>query len=187
MTPTPPVRPDDGDQPPGYIRGGAAGIDGHKVLRATVVLCLVGLAVTVVLLCIAAGHSNDRANRLTRNGQAVDATVTSCLGIASGTGDTEYYFECQASFTVEGHRYVEGLRDSRLYYPPGTVLRAEADLAHPDDLTLGASGSGNSASWRAFIPAIVVGAVLVLAVVAVLWWIRRGRRPRRTRPAVPTA
>jgi hypothetical protein len=164
--------------PGGYIRGGGGvELGGRRVTRTIVWFCAVILGVLVVVLAVAALRENNRANRLRAHGVPVDFTVSSCLGLASGTGITESGYTCRGTFTLGGHTYQDVLRGSLDLYPAGTVVSAVADPHDPSVVATAASVAHRSASWKAFTAAGVT-LVCLIVLLAGVWWHSRRRRKR---------
>jgi hypothetical protein len=116
------------DDGPGYIRGsGAVVIEGRRIIAIVVIATLATLAVLAILLTIAAIEKNDRIDRLHHRGVAVDVTVTSCLGLASGTGITTTGYRCRGSFTLASRHYDEVIGSSNALLQPGTVVKGIVD------------------------------------------------------------
>lgn len=168
----------DVDLPPdgtSYLRGGGAGSNGPRMIRLFLGGCLVGLAALVVVLLVQAANESSRADRLHRHGVTVAATVTGCLGIASGTGITEASFQCKASFVDRGHRYTEVIRGSSALLQTGSTVAAVMVPGDPGSLSsVEAAAAGHSQSvWSRYLPAAIALAVLVISAVAFWIWAKR--------------
>jgi hypothetical protein len=156
--------PDDGS----YIRGGGGvAVDAHRVIRVVVVFTLLALLAIAVLLAVAALRSNSRADRLKAHGVAVDVTVTSCLGEASGTGITVTGFKCDGMFTLGGRSYTEVIIGNSANHQAGDIVKAVTDPSDPADLSTAdsvAAAHGSSADFAlAVIPAALFVVLLVFA------------------------
>jgi uncharacterized protein len=183
-TPTEPVPGDareagpveGSDERVAYIRGGAGlAVDPRKAIRVLVGLLLVVLAVLVVVLGIQATHQNSRMSRLQQHGVPVDAVVTGCVGLASGTGATEAGFICRGTFSVDGRRYNEVIEGTQNLYPTGAVVHAITVPGDPALLSTAHAVATAHASWRAFITPGILLVVLLLASALALWRARRTR------------
>jgi hypothetical protein len=170
----------------GYIRGGG-GIEIARHRIATVALgCAVVLLLFVgVMLAIDAATENSRIDLLRAHGVPVNVTVSSCLGMASGTGITASSFQCRGTFTVSGHAYdevIEGSVDNRA---PGDILNAVVVPSDPAIVYTSVAAAQLRPSGGAFVtPAILMALALGLGG-AVAGWRRRtpGARVRRSNPS----
>jgi hypothetical protein len=161
-----------------YIRGsGGVAVEGRRVLRVIVVFILASLAVLTVLLLIEAIGKNARINRLHHDGVPVHVTVSSCLGLASGTGITTIGYKCRGTFSLAGHRYDEVIGGSTAEHQAGDTVAAVVDPHHPSNLVAAGAVTRDRASGAAFlIPAIP--ALLFVLLLAFMW--RPLSRPRPT-------
>lgn len=168
-----------------YLRGGAAGSNSPAVIRVAVALCLAALAALTLVLLLEARSENRRADLLGRDGVQVSATVTGCLGVASGTGITEASFQCRASFVEGGRRYTELVRGSSTLLATGSTVAAVVIPGQPDSLsTVAAAGSREHRSdWSRYTAGVVSLAVLVVAALA-LWWRARNSKNQMMRRAI---
>jgi hypothetical protein len=157
----------------GYIRGGGGIVDTRRLFRVVVGSAIVALAILVVLLTVQAVHRNSRIDGLQRRGVPVDVTVTSCLGILSGTGITVTSFQCTGSFDLSGRTYNATIAGSNINHAAGDVVKAVADPKHPTSVSTAGSLVNAHSSWRAFIGPAICFLVLVLVIAAALWWSRR--------------
>lgn len=136
------------------------------------------LAFLVVLLIVSAVGELSRASSLRHVGVPVLATVTGCVGRASGTGITTVGYTCRAAFTLAGHRHEAVIGGSSALLAPGEIVRAVADPNDPSVLAAARSVAGSTSSWTVFIaPAALL--LMLGGVVAVA-----ARRLRPTTPAV---
>jgi hypothetical protein len=168
-----PAVPDDGVA---YIRGGAGmAVDTARAVRIVVSFGLVALAVLVILLTVSAFHQNSRLSRLAHHGVPVDVTVTTCLGISSGTGVTEYQFTCRGSFTLDGRTYNEVIGGTSALHQPGAVLQALTIPGDPALLSVTSAVVHRHNSKIVFITPVILLVVLVAGVVVFVWLLRRNR------------
>jgi len=160
----------------GYIRGGG-GVDLDRkrvgaVLAGVSVIILVTLA---LVLAIDAARQNNRIDRLHANGVPVDVTVSSCLGMASGTGITESGFQCRGSFTVGGHSYNEVVNGTADLHSPGQIIPSVTVPGDPTLLFTAASVSSMHSSLTRFVtPALLL--LLALLIIAMVLWRSRTAR-----------
>jgi hypothetical protein len=162
----------------GYIRGGGGVIDTRRLFRVVAGSAIVALAVLVVVLTIETVHKNSRINGLQRRGVPVDVTVTSCLGVLSGTGVTVAYFECSGSFDLDGRSYNAVIAGSHANHSAGDVVKAVADPKHPTRISTVTALVNAHSSWRAFVGPGVLFLLLVLLIVGAFWWSRRNSAQR---------
>ncbi len=150
-----------------YIRGGGgAVVDGRRLAAVVVAVCSVVLAVLVLLLTGSAIAQESRAAGLRAHSVAVDVAVTSCMGLASGTGITTTGSTCRGTFTLNGRRYNEVLRGSTAPHDVGDVVAAVVLPGHPASLSTKTSVYTYRSPWRPFLtPGILllVNAAVVLA------------------------
>jgi hypothetical protein len=156
------------------LRGAGAGLDVRRVGHAVVVLCLLALAVTVVIVFIAAFHKNSQISTLRSDGIHVPVTVTGCLGLLGGSGSNQAGYSCRGSFTVDGHSYNESI-PGNIDRPPGTVLRAVTVPGDPALVISAHDLASEHTSGKVFILPTILLVLLVILVGAVLFW--RRRRP----------
>ena len=171
------------DEAPGsYIRGGAGVVDTRRLFRVVLGLTVVALAAVVVVLTIQAAQRNTRIDNLRHRGVPVDVTVTSCLGILSGTGVTVTSFQCSGTFDLAGHSYNAVIGGSNVNHAAGDVVKAIADPKHPTSVSTTGSLVHTHSSWRAYIGPAVLFLVLVLLVAGALLWSRRTSAQRARDP-----
>jgi hypothetical protein len=161
------------DEHGGYIRGGGGvQVDGRRVGLIVAGFAIIGLAVLVTVLSVGAVRENSRAHRLQR-GAAVEATVTGCLGNASGTGITASGYTCRAAFTLDGRQYDDVLGGTTVLFPTGQTVRAVTVAGDPAILSTADAVAAGHSSWRPFVTPGVLLLVLV-ATIALTGWLTRG-------------
>ena len=146
-----------------FLRGAAppALPDGRIVARAAFLAGVLALAVLVALLTAEAIAHRHRVTQLRSAGVAVEATVTGCVGNATGTGITVSFFTCTATFSTDGAdgtTHTAVVHGSSRLLAPGTALAAVVDPRDPSTLSTPGAVSGD---WTAFVPAAATFAVLV--------------------------
>ncbi|HEY1486753.1 MAG TPA: DUF3592 domain-containing protein, partial [Micromonosporaceae bacterium] len=139
-----------------YVRGAAGAGDPRRVLRVAATVAVLCLVVLTIALAVDAVSGYRRAERLVHNGVPVDATVTQCLGIASGTGITVSGYRCTGSFTLAGRPYDATIHGTSDRFDTGDVLVARVDPHDPSNLSV----ARGTPSLVPFI-APTIGAVLV--------------------------
>jgi hypothetical protein len=166
----------DFDEPDraGYIRGGGGvAIDPARLLRVMLGVILVVLAVLAVVLLTGVIQKHSRDSRLKAHGVNVDVTVTSCLGMASGTGITDVGFRCSGTFTLDGFRHTDVIMGSRANHQIGERIIGIADPRSPADLSTQAAVLATHVSWSGLlvpaIPALLFVIIAALGVHALSW------------------
>jgi N-acetyltransferase len=134
---------------------------------------LAALAVLVIVLTISAINDNSRANRLRNHGVPVSVTVTGCVAVASGTGETVYGYDCTGTFTVDGHTHSAAIRGNNGSHATGAVIEGVTDPSDPSILSTAAAVSKSHSSWAPFISPAVALVLLIAAVALTIWRIRR--------------
>lgn len=160
-----------------YLRGGGVTTDGPRARRLLLGFCCVALATLLAVLSVSAVREGRRADRLHDHGVPVSLTVTGCLGLASGTGATEYAYDCRGSFVLDGRRYDELLHGSSVQRPTGSVVAAVADPADPANVATATSVAGQHARAARWVPAGITLALLVIAGALLVWPRRPGEPP----------
>jgi hypothetical protein len=167
------------DQPhlgSGYIRGAGGAPDRRRTLRVLLVVSVLVLATLTTVLTVQAIHANTRISRLRQHGLPVNVTVTSCLGLASGTGITETGYRCRGTFTLDGHHYNELIAGTNNLHPAGETIRAVTDPNDPAILSTADALATTHPSWTAFItPAIPI--LLIVSLLALVGCRRLRRKP----------
>jgi hypothetical protein len=157
------------DPAPAYIRGGSvATIDRSRLLRWIAGVCGSCLLILAIAFGWQAARNSSQIRALKDHGVPVQATVTNCFGIASGTGITATGYLCTARFTLDGRKHSDTLTGTALLYHPGTTVQAVTDPNHLGVLRMAASVKASHSALPQFVTSalILVGAVglLVLAI-----------------------
>jgi hypothetical protein len=160
--------PDRSGEPITSLRGAGVQADVRRVGRVAIGLSLVTLAAVAIVLLVAGLQKNAEITSLRANGVPVDVTVSRCLGLMGGSGSNLVGYDCNGTYTVDGHVYTEDI-PGNASHAPGSTLRG---LTVPGDPTLFSTPGAVAAehpSWRVFIiPAILLVAVLLLVGALVL-------------------
>jgi hypothetical protein len=163
------------------LRGPKVSINAPRFARILVALGMAALLVSGVLLLIGGAHHNAQITRLQHDGVPVQITITSCIGMAGGTGSTPASFVCQGNFVLSGHRYHELIGGQTTELNAGSTLRG---LAIPDDPALVSSASSVATSHTSssvfILPVVLLAAFVALLLVVVIR--RRGSRAVREEP-----
>lgn len=119
------------------------------------------LVFLVIVLTLSAMGDQSRASRLRRVGLPVEATVTRCVGHASGTGITTIGYTCRAAFTLADVRHEAVLAGSSVLRAPGDVVAAVVDPRDPSVAATAQSVARSRRSWTVLIaPASLFAALL---------------------------
>ncbi len=172
----------EGSKPSTTLRGAAVSVDPKKAALVVATLCALALAVSGIVLAVAAAHQNAQINTLRSQGITVEATVTTCIGQVAGSGSNPTGYTCQASYRVGGKRYQATL--------PGSAQRAQgsgvAVVVARDDPTL-LSTPPVLATQHASAGAFVLPIVLLAGALGIgyLLWRRHRRAPSARRGVQP--
>ena len=158
-----------------FVRGASAPAlpDGRSVARVAYVAVVLVLTALVVVFAAEAIAHRHRVTQLRTAGVAVQATVTGCVGNATGTGITVSFFTCTATFSLDGATHTAVVHGNSQLLAPGTQLAAVVDPRDPSTLSTPGAVSGD---WAAFVPAAATLAVLVALLLAGQLVRRRGHR-----------
>ncbi|MCL2393685.1 MAG: hypothetical protein FWC87_03265 [Acidimicrobiaceae bacterium] len=178
----PPVAPED--EPAAYFRGASVAFDRRQAIRVAVGFWLSILVVLLVVLSVTAIGDMSRRSRLEHRGTPVTVTVTSCLSVASGTGETVLGASCRGTYTLAGTTHEGLVHGMPGTLPAGTTVAALVDPAHPSTLSTARSVASGRSSWGAFVPAGVTALILALSLAAVFGRARRSARHGRLLAAV---
>ncbi len=166
---------DAGDQPVSTLRGPSVGhVDGRRIGRALVAVCLLGVTIFSVVLIVAGVHRNSQVSELHDQGVKTTLTVSSCLALLGGSGSNLAGYQCRGNVTVHGRSYNEALPGAT-FYPNGTQLQVIMVPSDPALLnTVHAVDAEHSSATVFVLPVVLL--VLVAAVTLAMVVIRR-RRP----------
>ena len=157
-----------------HLRGvRVAEADTGRVVRVLVALALVGLAVLTIILTVSAANQNSRIDQLRNHGVAVTATVTSCLGVGSGVGMGIEYWQCRATYTLEGQQYEAVIGGNRAHLQDGQPLPAVAVPGKPSLLSTAGSVHGGGSALTPYVTPLVLGVLTIVGTVGALLWARR--------------
>jgi hypothetical protein len=178
-----PVRYEASDRPSDKTRQTAVA---GAVFRIPPIVQWVILAVMVVLIAllfVGGVHSNNQKTRLRQHGVPVDLVVTSCYGVAAGSGSTPSTFTCNGQYTLDGQRHTEVIGGDTTYHAAGVHLRGVAVPGDAALLSTVESVAAEHASISVFIVPIALSAVMIALV---LWAVGvRRRRDHSGQKAVP--
>jgi hypothetical protein len=175
-----PSVPDEGTDDPqrvGALRGAGVEVDVARVGYVAAALGLFAVIVVAGVLVAAGIKKNDQIVSLQTNGVPVELTVTRCLALVGGTGQSPAGFECTGTYVYRGRHYTEGIPGS-MNLPVGSTLHGTVASSDPalfsTPLTV--------ASERASVTRILIPAVVLAVTVAVLAWTMLRRRGRAAKP-----
>ncbi len=186
---TPPEPHDDaGLQTPLYAgddgpvtahRGGTVDVDKRRAGQVVVGVCLVALTVTGAALLIAAINNNSQINSLRHSGVPVTVSVTNCMGLMGGTGQSSAGYSCDGTYSLDGTVYRQAI-PGLAFHATGTTVQGVAVPGDPKLLSTPGLIAHQHASWTPFI----IPGLLLLVVVAVLVtvYLRRSGSPRAPAP-----
>jgi hypothetical protein len=183
-----PATPNAEDAP--QVRGvSTVGADPRFVGRVIASLGLLVLLGVAVATTVSAANQNSNLDTLRQHGVPVQATVTGCEGIGSGIGMGIEYYDCRATYTLDGHTYNEVIRGSRNLLQVGQVESAVAVPGRPALLSASNTVEKKSSAWAPYVTPIILWVIVVLGALGLLlWWRRPGRgdsSPRRPGSTVP--
>lgn len=175
--PDTPVTPASGGED--YVRGvRATPVSTGRVLRVVALICLLGLVVAEIAVLVAVTTDKSLGDKLRRHGVPVHATVTGCVAISSGIGMGTEYYECRGAYSLGGQTYTAVIRGSRSLLRTGDTVAAVAVPGDPSLLATPASAARHQSAWRTYLVPIILGALIVVLVLASLAWVRR--HPQRS-------
>lgn len=129
-----------------YIRGaGPRPVSGRRLVAVLCAVALVAVAIVGGLLAASTAGEAAQGRLLRTHGVDVDAVVTGCVGLASGTGITASAFRCRATFRLGARHYTALLRGSATLRPTGQLVRCRVLVGNPASLTLAAAIRGTAA------------------------------------------
>jgi Protein of unknown function (DUF3592) len=172
--------------------GQVRGVSTKAADPGLVLLIVAGLAVLVLLglaaaTTVSAANQNSNLDMLRRHGVPVQATVTACEGIGSGIGMGISYYDCRATYTLDGRSYNEIIGGSRSQLPVGQVVSAVAVPGHPSLLSTTSAVQKQPSHVSRYVTSIILWVVTVLGGLGVfLWWRRLRRRHANRPPSLPT-
>lgn len=159
---------------PAYFRGSAVTFERGQAKKVMLGVWLGLLAVLLVVLAVTAVGDTSRRGHLSRGAVPVRVTVTNCVAVASGTGETVAGSMCRGTYVLDGHTHQGLVHGMPTNAAVGTTLAALVNPAHPSSLSTADSVAAARSSWQAFVPAGITALLLVLSLAAV-WWGRARR------------
>jgi hypothetical protein len=163
----------DSPQRVGALRGAGVEVDVGRLGYVAAVLGLGAVMVVVGVLLVAGIKKNAQISSLKAHGVPMELTVTKCLALVGGTGQTPAGFECTGTYDYRGHHYSEGVPGSA-NLPVGSTVHG---TVASDDPAL-FSTPQTVASEHSTVARVLLPALLLAVAVALLAWIvvrRRGK------------
>jgi hypothetical protein len=168
MSQSTPVEPPGEDSAPvTTLRGARVEVDGRRVGRAFIVLCLLTLLVLAAVFFAVGANKNAQINALRNHGVPVTITATSCNGLIGGSGSNLAGYACSGTYTFGGKRYARAIPGDVLP-SPGSRIEGVVAPSDPGLVSTASIIAQEHASARVFIlPAILLAVVLALVGVIV--------------------
>jgi hypothetical protein len=166
------------------LRGASVPGNARLIGRIAEIVGLVGLAALVVVFFLGGLHRNDQVDRLQHQGVPVTVTVTSCIGVAGGSGSTPATFTCQGSFTLDGQRHVEVIGGITTFLHTGTKVAAVTASGDPALLSAARSVATEHSSSSVYIVPAILLVLLAILVALAIWYERRRWRPGQEDPVL---
>jgi hypothetical protein len=171
---TTPISPTPGAD--NYVRGvRATTVQSGRVLRVLAVICFLALVGAEIGVLLTVTDDRSLANKIRTHGVPVTATVTGCTGISSGVGMGIEYWQCRASYSLDGQTYVAAIRGSRSLLEVGNQVAAVAVPGDPGLLSTPRSAAHQESFWQAYLTPVILGGAIVVLGLASLLWVRRRR------------
>jgi hypothetical protein len=160
--------------PVSTLRGAGAQVDVHTVAKVVLGLVVATLAVLVIVFVIVGVDKNQQINELRGQGEPVMFTVTSCQGLLGGSGSNGAGYTCRGTYHLGGHTYDEPLPGTA-FFTPGATVHAIAVPGDPGLVSPVRVVESEHASWKVYLPPVILFAALVL----ILAMVELRRRKRR--------
>jgi hypothetical protein len=171
---TTPISPAPGAD--NYVRGvRATTVQTGRVLRILALIGFLALVGAEIGVLVTVTDDRSLANKIHNHGVPVTATVTGCTGISSGVGMGIEYWQCRASYSLDGQTYVAAIRGSRSLLQAGDQMAAVAVPGDPGLLSTPRSAAREQSFWNAYLTPVILGGVIVVLGLASLLWVRRRR------------
>ena len=150
-------------------------VSGRKLAGVLVWLLVATLLGLAVYFAASGSSRNSRLTLLRDRGVAVQATVTGCPAVSSGVGMGIEYWDCRASYALDGRHFSAPLGGNRRLLDAGTTVAAVAVPGHPGLLWTASGVRHGQSSTGPYVAAIALGAAGVLLGVARVFALRRRR------------
>lgn len=161
------------------LRGAGVEVDGRRIGRLLLAAAVVGLALGAVVLGAATAKKNSELTALHAHGVEVAVTVTSCLGLAGGSGSNLAGYACDGRFELGGRTYEVSIPGSS-FHRVHSRLTAVVDRGDPHLVSTPALLRNEHASAGAYLlPALLLLAAVAGGISLVAWWKRSARSATR--------
>jgi hypothetical protein len=169
-----------GEEPVGTLRGAGVNVDTRLAARVAGLVGLSVIAVVSVVLFVAGHQKNSQIASLQSHGVAIEAKVSSCVGLLGGSGSNGAGYNCTASYDYGGRQYSQGIPGNELL-ATGSTIKGIVASDDPALFSTPASLAGEHTSARVYLaPAILAVLFIVLSAV---WFVMWGRRRAERRAA----
>ena len=158
------------------LRGPTPASIGRNSWLIAGVLGLVVLAAFIVVSFISAINANSAIERMKTHGVPVAVTVGDCIGNIGGSGSNSAGFTCRGSYEVAGVAFHEVIGSMSTFSKSGTIVSGVADPNRHSTVELATAVRETSPSATAYIPSVVLAALLGALILLLR---RRARRPER--------
>jgi hypothetical protein len=173
---TQPPTPDFVAAQPYALRPGFKAINSKKVAQVVVALAMIALAALSIGLYAAGANKNSQIHSLQQHGRTMSVKVAGCEGLLGGSGSNAAGYQCNVSFTLAGHRYVENMPGNVLRRP-GNEIQAVVVPSDPALINTPGAVRAEHASGRVFIlPTLLLLVFLMCAGMLLLQ--RKSRKSR---------
>ncbi|MFZ0665121.1 MAG: hypothetical protein WAM97_05150 [Acidimicrobiales bacterium] len=171
---------DISNEPLTTLRGARVEADPRRIGQAILVICLVSLAVSVVALYVAGVHQNDQIAALKTQGVRVTETVTGCQGLLGGSGSNPVGYDCEGTFTFNGHTYNDPVPGSQAH-DVGAKVVVVADRNNPGLVSSVSQVNGEHTSVSVYVipTLLLIALVLALGIVITRWRRSASKNPRK--------
>jgi len=169
------AEPESGAETPriGAMRGAGIEIDGSRAGRIAAVAGIVVVIAVAVVLLVAGIRKNAQIDALRAHGVPVEVTVTKCLALIGGTGQSPAGYECSGTYSFRGQTYERGL-PGNAFLPVGTVVAGVVSSGDPALLSTPKTVESEHTSLSRYLLPTVL---LVAAGGCVAWLLLRRRHP----------
>jgi hypothetical protein len=163
-----------GEPPVAALRGAGVEVDTRRAGLVAAWLAVGAVVVVALVLLVAGYRKNAQINELRTHGVPVQVTVTRCLALIGGTGQSPAGYECTGTYAYGGRHYTEGL-PGNANLPVGSGVTGVVASGDPALLSTPSAVASSHASFGVF----VLPDLLLLATAGgVVWLLVRHRRRR---------
>ncbi len=156
----------------GALRGAGVQVDAARIKYVAAVLGLVVVMAVAGVVLVAGIRKNNQIDTLRANSVPVELTVTRCLALIGGTGQSPAGFECTGTYVYQGHTYSEGVPGTQ-NLPVGSTVHG---IVAPSDPALFSTSQTVAAEHASVARVVLPAVVLAVAIGACVWVVVRHRR-----------